>query len=518
MKIRSKLFLIIIGILLINLGITFIFARTFIGELYTRTRTRELVRIQSDIKDVYWADEDVLASYISLAEQKNITVLIFSMSGKNAKIEYFSRSTEMPQGMNEMMRGRYSPVNWINFAYNNGYLDSLSKSDTKVMIIQTDPLLRISQGPAPKSINVFSLIGDDTYLFLETPLEQIENAAILGVRYMLLISLGTLVLAAVVILIVSRKITAPILEASQIANRIANLDFKDKCMIGSDDELGELGKSINAMSDRLKDNLERLTVMNSILRQDLEKEEASNRMRREFIANVSHDFKTPITLIAAYGESIKDIVQDPESRDKSADIRDQCDIIISESRKMDDLVNQLLRLAMLENRTVVIHEEEFDPDEMISGVIQNSQILLKEKNLVVEYESVYGRKAYADHSKTLQMMQNLLDNAIKHSAEGAYVKIFIEDVVADNSDYVYRVKIYNDAKLAPGTDPDDFFASFYKGDDSRSLQDKSYGLGLAIVRAIADLHGRECGAYAEGEGIVFWFDILKSSGGDYRHT
>jgi signal transduction histidine kinase len=73
------------------------------------------------------------------------------------------------------------------------------------------------------------------------------------------------------------------------------------------------------------------------------------------------------------------------------------------------------------------------------------------------------------------------------------------------------VKIYNDSDIKPGTDPNTFFASFYKGDDSRGLQDKSYGLGLSIVKAITDLHERECGAYTEGSGIVFWFDIQASA-------
>ncbi len=500
------------GILLMNMAIVFIFAGTFIDELYTRSKTKELVRIQQDIKKAYVSDSEDLPERISSAEQKNVTLLIFTMSGKNADIEYFSRSTDGPQGMSDMMRGRYSPVSWINYAYNNGFIGKLEDAEnTDILTLETDPLLRMHQGNEQRSINVFSILSEDIYLFLETPLEQIESAAALGVRFMLLISLFTLIIAAVVLAFLSKKITAPILEASQAANRIANLDFREKCKVRTNDELGELAGSINSMSDRLKENLERLTVMNAMLREDLEKEEASNRMRRDFIANVSHDFKTPITLIAAYGESIRDIAGNTKDPESVKEIREQCGIIISESRKMDDLVNQLLRLAMLESKTVVLQESLFDLDDMISGAIQSIGILMKDKGIAVDFEADSGRTVYADYPKTLQVMQNLLDNAVKHSPQGGRISVSAEEMLTDISETVYRVKIYNDFRIKPGVDPNMFFESFYKGDDSRSLQDKSYGLGLAIVKAIAELHGRQCGAYAQGDGLVFWFDILKRS-------
>ncbi|MFA6736466.1 MAG: HAMP domain-containing sensor histidine kinase [Saccharofermentanales bacterium] len=515
MKIRSKLFLIIMGILLLNLAVTYVFAGFFMEKLYTRSKTNELLEVQEDISREYDGSSDALSAQIEVAEQRNITVLIFSMSGRNAGIEYFSRNTDIPSGMGDMMRGRYSPLNWINYAYNSGLLNQLSEAGgSNVITLETDPLLRTAQSGSQRSLNVFSVMTGGKYLFLETPVEQIESTAMLGLRYMLLISAGTILLAAVVMIFVSQKISAPILEASNAANRIANLDFGVKCNIGSDDELGELGMSINSMADRLQENLERLTAMNALLREDLEREEESNRVRRDFIANVSHDFKTPISLIAAYGESVRDMAGHADDPDKVKDIEEQCEIIISESRKMDDLVNQLLRLAVLESKAVVLTESVFDLDRMITEVVQNSGILIREKNLHVDLpgrKEEGSRKVRADRPKMIQVFQNLLDNAVRHSEEGAVIRINVEENAGDVSGLSYRVKIYNDSDIKPGTDPNTFFASFYKGDDSRGLQDKSYGLGLSIVKAITDLHERECGAYTEGSGIVFWFDIQASA-------
>ncbi|MHB8963720.1 MAG: sensor histidine kinase, partial [Saccharofermentanales bacterium] len=251
-------------------------------------------------------------------------------------------------------------------------------------------------------------------------------------------------------------------------------------------------------AETLRENIHRLTVMNAMLREDLEREETSNRIRREFIANVSHDFKTPLTLITAYSESIKDSLDEPVGQ---ADIKEQCNIIISESHKMDSLVNQLLKLAQLESKTIALEMSMFDLNEMIADVIRNSRIMLKDKNLGIRFEHGPERIAYADYLKMEQVMSNLFENAVKYSSEDSDIEITV------SGESVFRVNIFNKTSARTAEDPNDYFISFYKSDSARSLEDKSYGLGLAIVKAIAGLHGSGCGAYYSGDGINFWFEI-----------
>lgn len=499
LKIREKLFLVVLSILVFNLLATFVFAQTLIGKFYTFSKTRELLSYQSRIKASYAGDEAKTAELIADAEQKNVTVLIFTMDDTTATIKYFSRNTEPVPGQVDPSKGRYNPMTWITYAYSNNYISTLdSGSPDDTITLETDSHFRAGPGSETLSINVLSKIKDNVFLFLETPKEQISHAAALGIRYMLYISLGTLALAMVVLAFISKRITTPITKAEQVANKIANLDFSEKCSTSSGDELGEMGKSINLMAETLRENIHRLTVMNAMLREDLEREEASNRIRREFIANVSHDFKTPLTLIAAYSESIRDTVDEPVD---PSDIKEQCDIIISESRKMDSLVNQLLKLAQLESKTISLDKSMFDLNEMIADVIRNGRIMLKDKNLSVTFDRSPERIAYADYIKIEQVMRNLFENAVKYSSDESEIAISVSGKL------IFRVNVFNKTDIKTADDPNDYFISFYKGDSARSLEDKSYGLGLAIVKAIVGLHGTDCGAYYSDGGVNFWFEI-----------
>lgn len=240
--------------------------------------------------------------------------------------------------------------------------------------------------------------------------------------------------------------------------------------------------------------------MNAMLREDLDKEAQTSRIRREFIANVSHDFKTPLSLIMAYSEAIRDN-ENTLSPDEREELVKQCDIIISESGKMDEMVNQLLKLSQLEAKSVTLQESMFDLTSLIEDTIYKHQIMIKAKNINIEFADREERLAFADYIKMGQAFGNLLENAIKYSPANGTVKIWI------TRDGKYNVHIFNDAENIEDIDPDQLFISFYKRDQSRSLEDKSYGLGLAIVKGIIELHGNECGAYKENNGLVFWFEV-----------
>ncbi|MHB1484540.1 MAG: sensor histidine kinase [Saccharofermentanales bacterium] len=504
-KIRSKLYIVILFILLFNMLATYLFGQTLLKTFYTNNKNRELASYQLQIKNSYLSGSDSMSDQIDEAEKKNITILIFSISGDNATIEYFSRaimgdpSQEMPM---QGDRGRYIPDIWINSAIHNNIISKLdSQADTKtIRSNQSNFSMRPGNIMGNRSLQLYSRIKDKTYLFLETPQEFIAQTADLAVRYILYISMITFVLALILLAFVSKKITKPISNIEDVANKISNLDFNEKCLVESNDELGQLGKSINRMSDTLQENIHRLTVMNAMLREDLDKEEQTSRIRREFIANVSHDFKTPLSLIMAYSEAIRDQENSipPDAREE---LVRQCDIIISESSKMDEMVNQLLKLSQLEAKSVTLQESMFDLTSLIEDTIYKHQIMIKAKNINIDFADREECIAFADYIKIGQAFGNLLENAIKYSPANGTVKIWI------TRDGKYKVHIFNEAENIADIKPEQLFISFYKRDQSRSLEDKSYGLGLAIVKGIIELHGNECGAYKEGEGLVFWFEV-----------
>lgn len=501
LNIRGKLYVVILLILIFNMVTTTIFGQTLFGKLYTMGKNNELLSIQRQVKASYLSNSDLLSQQLNDAEKKNITILIFTIANEKATIEYFSRSAPLSDIMektmppNMMERSRYNPYMWINGAKTGNIIDQLDEQDSSKVLLsnQINFSMRQDGGPGNKSIQIYSKIKDGVYLFLETPQELISQTANMAVRYMFYVSLFTFVLALIILAYISKKITKPITNIQNVADKIANLNFAEKCVVESKDELGQLGSSINRMSDTLQENIHRLTVMNEALREDLKREEQTNQIRREFIANVSHDFKTPLSLITAYSEAVRD--------QSNEELSKYCDIIISESNKMDGLVNQLLKLSQLENKMVVLNESMFDLTGLITETISQYQILMKAKNITVEFTDQQERIAYGDFYKMEQIIRNLLENAIKYSKQDGMIKIWI------TKEEKFKIHIYNEVDNADEIDTEMIFVSFYKHDQSRSLEDKSYGLGLAIVKAIADLHGNECGAYRDDKGLVFWIEI-----------
>lgn len=504
MNIRNKLFLVILVILILNMGITTFFGQTFFGELYTLGKSNELKSIQREIKASYLSNSKQIAELIGEAENKNITILIFTLSDTSAEIEYFSRSIPSSQanssdGMQGMMgipdRGRYSPMMWINFALSQDIISSLDSQKSEEIIESKlyNFNMRAGDGNGNQSLQIYSKINDKVYLFLETPQEYIAQTANMAVRFMLYVSIFTLFIALLILAFISKRITRPISNIQNVANKIANLNFSEKCLVETTDELGQLGTSINRMADTLQENINKLTKMNEVLRADLEREAQTNKIRREFIANVSHDFKTPLSLITAYGEAIRD--------NKSEDTNEYCNIILSESKKMDELVNQLLKLSQLENNMVVLEKSIFDLTGFVTEIISQYKILLKSKNINVDFSDMQERIAYGDFNKMTIVMRNLYENAIKYSNNDGTIKIWI------TKDDKFKINIYNDVENLDAINTEYLFDSFYKTDNSRSLEDKSYGLGLAIVKAIVELHGNKCGAYKQDDGLAFWFEI-----------
>jgi two-component system, OmpR family, sensor histidine kinase VanS len=510
LNIRGKLYLLIVSILVLNLLLTFFFGQTLLSRFYLLSKTRELKTFRAQIQTVF-ADDDKLSRIIGEAEKRNITALIFTMDEDQVSVVYFSRTTVpgamMPRG-NARDRLRYNPLLWITYAVNRQILEELADANTNDTIIQTHSDFSMHPGMAVTgpSMQLYSKINANTYLFLETPREYIEQTASFAVRYMLYISLGTLAVALILLAFAAKKITDPIRNMEKVADKIANLDFSEQCEVRNNDELGQLSDSINRMSKTLQENIGNLTVMNAMLQEDLVREEKTNQIRREFIANVSHDFKTPLSLISAYAEAVKDDLDrerhDGESSESMEnEIKNRCDIIIAESAKMDKLVNQLLRLSLLENKMVRVDCAPFDLTGLIGEVIRKNQILLKSSKLTVRFQDTSERIGYGDYAKIEQVISNLFENAIKYARKETVIDVWVE------REEKYTVRIFNETQRVDEIDPDLLFTSFYKGDFSRSLEDKSYGLGLAIVKAIVELHGNRCGAYRKDQGLVFWFEI-----------
>ena len=350
-------------------------------------------------------------------------------------------------------------------------------------------------------IVVTAKLDNDLELNMATPTADLQESARISNNVLIAIGGAVIVISGIISSFVSRKFTAPILELNAIAQKMSNLDFSQKYQINdTEDEINNLGKSINTMSDKLEKTIQQLTVNNNELEKDIERKSKIDEMRKQFISDVSHELKTPIALIQGYAEGlIENVSTDEESR------RFYAEVILDETNKMDRLVKQLLELMKLEYGKKEFNNEKFDINELINEVIRKCEVMLQKNNIQVEFESKKPIYVWADEFYIEQVVTNYFTNAIKHTEEiGNNKKIKI--TVKQLNDKM-RITVFNTGKTIPEEDLTRIWGRFYKVDSSRNRQDGGTGIGLALVKAIMNNYQNEYGVNNKKDGVEFYFDV-----------
>ena len=302
---------------------------------------------------------------------------------------------------------------------------------------------------------------------------------------------------------VAGRLTVPINQLSRLSEKMSQLDFDARYEPekGEYTEIGVLGKNMNTLSRRLRDTIGELKSVNNQLQKDIEEKTRIDEMRKEFIANVSHELKTPIALIQGYAEGLQEgMGEDKESRDY------YCDVIVDEAGKMNKMVKQLLTLSSLESgsdRTVM---ERFDLTELIQGVINSARIMVQQAEAEVKFECSGPVWVWADEFKIEEVVTNYLSNAIHHA--GGEKKIVIR--ITRDGDKV-RVSVFNTGTPIPEEALPNLWMKFYKVDKARTREYGGTGIGLSIVKAIMDAHHESCGVENWENGVEFWFTLDGSS-------
>ena len=184
-------------------------------------------------------------------------------------------------------------------------------------------------------------------------------------------------------MLISRGISTPILELTDISKRMTELDFEAKFSPRRkhQNEIDELGEHFNRLSNTLETTISELKSANNELKQDIQKKTEIDEMRKDFLSNVSHELKTPLALIQGYAEGLKEYINDDaESRDF------YCEVIMDEADKMNQMVKKLLTLNQLEFGNEIVKMERFDVTELINGVVNSSGILLCQNDIQVEFD------------------------------------------------------------------------------------------------------------------------------------
>ena len=468
-SVRFKLFFIMCVVILIIVLFLILINSIVLENFYIYSKTATIKQVYQKVNNYYASENpniNLETELKKIAYKNNFDILI--KTDTNLIIftsdKEFLSSTYILKDINEITRENINTQN-----------DKKNNLNIKITTDETN------------NINYMFLTGilDNGYvLYIRMPISPIKESVKISNTLLLMIGGVTLAVAGVVASFISKKFTNPILQLNDIANKMAKLDFSPKYRVtDTEDEINELGRSINTMSDKLETTIKQLQKSNIELEKDIEEKSKIDDMRKQFISDVSHELKTPIALIQGYAEGlIENVSTDEESR------RFYAEVILDETNKMDRLVKQLLELMKLEYGKKEFNNEKFDINELINEVIRKCEVMLQKNNIQVEFESKKPIYVWADEFYIEQVVTNYFTNAIKHTEE-------------------IGKTVFNTGKTIPEEDLTRIWGRFYKVDSSRNRQDGGTGIGLALVKAIMNNYQNEYGVNNKKDGVEFYFDV-----------
>ncbi|WP_194191548.1 HAMP domain-containing sensor histidine kinase [Clostridium chrysemydis] len=336
---------------------------------------------------------------------------------------------------------------------------------------------------------------DNGYLIAMTPIAEVKD--VLGTlnSYYLMILIVAFVIVIIISLIYSRYMSRPLVEMSNIAKKISECDFNYKYDVKTEDEIGKLGESLNQISNNLEKSLNDLKKSNELLKEEMNEKEKEEEKRKELVANISHELKTPITIIQGNINCVK-----------SGMIKENIyEDIIEETNRMNDLVKEMLEISKLESPTFILKKEAFDLGQIFLKEKDKLKAMIKDRNLKIinnEFDEVI---VYGDEKRINQVITNLLTNAIKYTPEGE--NIIVEIVKRNNKEYVFSIE--NFGVTLDKNEVLQIWDQFYRKEKSRNKKFGGTGLGLAIVKRILEVHKSEFGVESKKNSVKFYFTIPK---------
>ena len=502
-SLTKQIMVIIICLLAGTILACFVINSTFLSRYYVYEKKNLLIEsfqmIQEASEDGTLYSSDYDAEFERMCAARNLSIIIVRADGKPVRASMNDTAIIQKQ------------LNDIIFSQGSNQVQVLDSEDSYV-------LQRILDSRAENSdyLVLWGTLDDGNLILMRTAMESIRESAQIANRFLLYVGICALGVSVLISIFISRRITKPVLQMTEISKKMVELDFdakyistKENSLFGrrrnvdpralpmeEQNELDQLGSHMNQLSSTLEKTISELKTANNQLMEDIEKKEQIDEMRKEFLSNVSHELKTPLALIQGYAEGLSECINDDaESR------AFYCEVIMDEADKMNKMVKKLLTLNQLEFGNDQVTMERFDITELICGVVNNASILLKQKEITVEMD-LPREYVWADEFKVEEVITNYLSNAINHADFEKKIRIFYE-----KKDTCLRVSVFNTGKQIPQEDIENVWIKFYKVDKARTREYGGSGIGLSIVKAIMDSFHQQCGVINHEDGVEFWFEL-----------
>ncbi len=480
-------FMLIFTVLLVGMvGGVLLFNNTLLEKYYINNKVEAITSAYKSVNDAMNSGDILSDSFnielMRICERYNIDVIVADENSnvvKSSSPDYFY--------LQQKLWG-----NMLGFTDDNGKTIILIEKNKYMLQIDTD------ERTGTDYMEMFGFLDNGNVFMIRSALEGIKDSVRISNNFMTYVAFGILIIGSVLSYFLARRITKPISKLTEISNQMKALDFDAKYTSKHRNELDLLGENINELSETLEKTISELKTANLELKKDIESKEKIDKMRSEFLSNVSHELKTPIALIQGYAEGLQDgiVDDDPDSR------KYYCDVIVDEAGKMNKMVKQLMTLNELEFGKNTINMERFDIVTVIQNYLKSADILARQKNVTVQMQDLGPVYVWADEFKTWEVLQNYYSNAINHIGGDRIIKISLT-----KGDGVVRVSVFNTGDPIPGESLDHIWEKFYKVDKARTREYGGSGVGLSIVKAIMDSMDRKYGVINHEDGVEFWFEL-----------
>ena len=485
-SIRVKLF-ISLCIIVVSIIVTLILLNSFVlGRFYLYNKKNNLknaYRIINQYYNIGSSQEEIEAVLEDISVRNDFDILIKNEYNENV----YTSNKDFFTGMLQ--------IEIMNLRLNTQQNYILEQKDNYVMI-------EVNENTTNSKYIIFiSDLNNGYKMYIRMPMASINESVKISNTFLYIIAIFVIIFGGIVVSIVSKRFSKPIEELDDIAKKMSNLDFSQKYNVSqANDEIDNLGKSINILSTKLETTIKQLKNTNIELEKDVEEKSQIDEMRKSFISDVSHELKTPIALIQGYSEGlIENVNTDEESKKFYAEV------ILDEATKMDKLVKQLLELMKLEYGKNNFNNTNFDVFELEKEIIKNSQVMLEKEEIDIEIEETEPIIVYADEFYIDQVFTNYMTNAIKYATKINEKKVIkIKNEIKEKK---VRITVFNTSEGLSEEDMVRIWNRFYKIDESRNRANGGTGIGLSLVKAIMNNYGNEYGAKNVAGGVEFYFEL-----------
>lgn len=459
------------------IALLWLFQVVFLSDIYKFIKNRDIRAAADSLAENYSENKDMTDYIVALALNKDVCVMVINSSGGTLYNCHNIRDCVI----HKISNNQYNLLQIYNLAVQKGgsYFESFEMG-FELENLPSSNNIKIKKEEAQSNVLYVRIVpcpsGNPVAVIVNSTVAPV-TATVKTLNLQLVFITGImLILAVFIAFLMSRHISKPIVAINNAAKELSKGNYSVRFSTKGDKEISELGDTLNYTASELS---------------------KVDQFRKDLIANISHDMRTPLTMITGYGEVMRDI--------PGENTPENIQIIIDEANRLSVLVNDALDISKLQSGTMSLQLSRFDLTQSISDTIQRYQKLIERNGYTLSFIYQEHQFVYADEVKLTQVVYNLMTNAINYTGENKQVIVRQQYDSAANT---VRIEFEDFGQGIPKEQFPNIWDRYYKLDKNHRRGTVGTGLGLSIVRNILELHNARYGVRSTvGKGSVFWFEL-----------